>query len=227
MLNNEDILAHLVREMRYIAGISNGQVGRVAKAALERVSILSSENGVKRYGYSAQEQSVVESADGPYVLYEDYKAILEADGHVDTGTQENEDLVTLRPQDFIVGEYPIPRNSGFAQARYGVSVTHIPTGLVEKCHEQRSQHANKHLAFQRLTQRLQDRSTLVGSGVAIGRDPLLTDEVLDDVRKAMGLAPHNTPSNICWNDSYYWNSLEDKYGDFLLAKAKMYLKENK
>ena len=37
----------------------------------------------------------------------------------------------------------------------------------------------------------------------------------DDLAKLDGLPPHDTPSNTCWNDSYYAKSLEKKYNKTL------------
>lgn len=40
----------------------------------------------------------------------------------------------------------------------------------------------------------------------------------DDVRKLLGLKPHDSPSNICWNDNYFAKSLEEKYGEKVVRK---------
>ena len=38
-----------------------------------------------------------------------------------------------------------------------VTITHIPTGLQEKCEETRSQHRNKNLAMERLMKRIEEQ----------------------------------------------------------------------
>ena len=36
--------------------------------------------------------------------------------------------------------------------------------------------------------------------------------LLDKLRMFHGIAPYNTPGNICYADGYFWNSLVDKFG---------------
>lgn len=38
-----------------------------------------------------------------------------------------------------------------------VSITHLPTGMQEKCEETRSQHKNKNLAMERLVKRIEEQ----------------------------------------------------------------------
>lgn len=36
--------------------------------------------------------------------------------------------------------------------------------------------------------------------------------LLDKLRMFHGVAPYNTPSNICYADGYFWNSLVGQFG---------------
>ena len=36
--------------------------------------------------------------------------------------------------------------------------------------------------------------------------------LLDKLRMFHGKAPYNEPSNICYADGYFWNSLVDQFG---------------
>jgi hypothetical protein len=146
------LLLHLVSELRYIAGISNGQVSRVAHAALLKINEFSGVGGfdVVRYRPDSQRGGMEVHDEGLFVKYEDYKVMIEMAGHSDTGVSRSDVPETISAQDYLIGEYPLPRSGGFGQARYGISVTHVPSGLVEKCDEARSQHKNRAIAFERL-----------------------------------------------------------------------------
>lgn len=76
------------------------------------------------------------------------------DGPVLRATYDPAELYPAR--DFRVDTYVPPgMNKGFIPTpANGVRVTHTPSGLVEECHEGRSQHSNRTKAFDRLVQRL-------------------------------------------------------------------------
>lgn len=62
----------------------------------------------------------------------------------------------INPADFSASEYPLECTSGWAPRRYGIEVTHIPTGMSERCGDERSAHRNKVIAYERLLARLRD-----------------------------------------------------------------------
>lgn len=61
----------------------------------------------------------------------------------------------LDPADIQVSTYTPPGSGGFfTRHDSGVRILHVPSGMMEDCHEERSQHANKARAFARLVARL-------------------------------------------------------------------------
>lgn len=60
----------------------------------------------------------------------------------------------IDPKDFRIDTFSNRRGGFVLGISSVVRVTHIPTGFVEECDEDRSQHRNRHTAFERLKQRL-------------------------------------------------------------------------
>lgn len=61
----------------------------------------------------------------------------------------------MQPNDWKIEEWPEPPKTGMRVGmRAGVKVTHIPTGLVETCDTERSQHKNREIALQKLAMRI-------------------------------------------------------------------------
>ena len=44
-----------------------------------------------------------------------------------------------------------------------------------------------------------------------GIETMDIEQASDDLKMLFGLPPHNHPSNICYNDGYFANSLVEKY----------------
>lgn len=44
-------------------------------------------------------------------------------------------------------------------------------------------------------------------------------DFIDDMKKLLGLAPYNSPANICWNDNYFYRYLISHYGEERVKKA--------
>lgn len=59
----------------------------------------------------------------------------------------------INPQDFRIDIYNTGGN--WFPIMNGIAITHILTGLIECCGTERGQHANKHLAFERLLKRIE------------------------------------------------------------------------
>ena len=46
----------------------------------------------------------------------------------------------------------------------------------------------------------------------------MNNTLSDEVAKLLGKPPYNHPSNICWNDNYFYKHLETTYGEEALKK---------
>lgn len=51
------------------------------------------------------------------------------------------------------------------------------------------------------------------------------EELERKVRMLMGIPPHNQPSNICWNDGYFYRSLVIEYGEKAVIEMQEKLKK--
>ena len=67
----------------------------------------------------------------------------------------------IKPQDFRVETFRGPNQGGFSRSvEIGVRVTHIPTGVVAQCYEERSQHMNKKFAYEEVLRLLTEPKQL-------------------------------------------------------------------
>ncbi len=63
----------------------------------------------------------------------------------------------MKPNDWKIEIWPEPAKTGMRVGMpKGVKVTHVPTGLVETCDSERSQHANRDKAIKTLALRIVD-----------------------------------------------------------------------
>ena len=69
-----------------------------------------------------------------------------------------------------------------------VSITHIPTGLQEKCEETRSQHRNKNLAMERLVKRIDDEKQRL-------KEEKINDFRKEQIKDKKSLRTYNYPRN--------------------------------
>lgn len=44
-------------------------------------------------------------------------------------------------------------------------------------------------------------------------------QLIEELKTLNGLPPHNTPSNICWNDGYFAKSIERRYDKDMIHAA--------
>lgn len=55
----------------------------------------------------------------------------------------------------------------------------------------------------------------------------MTEQFKDDMKKFLGIEPHNTWSNYLVGDPYFAKELEDKYGESIDELIKKFKKEKK
>ena len=80
-------------------------------------------------------------------------------------------MIEFKPEEILVETLRIPLEDkplhSFQYHRFGIMVTHLPTGLTASCEEHRSQHLNKAMALNLLSNKVEDHAVEVEKDITL------------------------------------------------------------
>lgn len=125
----------------------------------------------------------------------------------------------MKPEDLVISLYMTPR--GFSTSGRGVSIKHKPTGIWASCDTERSEHANKAIAWEELEKKLKENTKVVaGIPLAVFKNLVRLHISETEIRKAF---LSRLPSSISF--AVTQNEYVDSLDSTLTSTLKLLLKE--